>query len=418
MIGLADLARRPAESWDDAGHGLAVPRLTTYNIAADCLRARPGATAVIAVEGDDVRRVTFAELDDLSDRIAGGLVALGLRPGDRVVVKLAQSVEMAATVLAVLRAGGVAVPVSNVLGVEAVRHRLHDCRPVIVVAGGSELEASLVEEAGATLVSTAGSGPGRRLSEAAAGSGGRMMAATTPDTPGLLMYTSGTTGKSKGVLHGHQVLLGHHGVDHALDRIRPDDVSYSPVDWAWAGGLLLGLLVPLAHGIPVVAYREAHFDVPRIIDLMADCGVSVGLFPPTALRLLRQSGAIDRRVASRLRLRCLVTGAEAVEPDLFGWAAADLGVVVNNAYGQTEANALVGHSSVLGAMDPDALDAPTPATRSVSSTSRCPGRGRHAGSARRSRRRPGLHAALLGRRAGHGRQDRVRLVADRRHRAR
>ena len=67
-----------------------------------------------------------------------------------------------------------------------------------------------------------------------------MMAATTPDTPGLLMYTSGTTGKSKGVLHGHQVLLGHHGVDHALDRIRPDDVSYSPVDWAWAGGLLLG----------------------------------------------------------------------------------------------------------------------------------------------------------------------------------
>ncbi len=95
------------------------------------------------------------------------------------------------------------------------------------------------------------------------------MAATAPDTPGLLLYTSGTTGKSKGVLHGHRVLLGHHGVDHALDHIRPDDVAYSPVDWAWAGGLLLGLLVPLAHGIPVVAYREAHFDVPRIIDLMA-----------------------------------------------------------------------------------------------------------------------------------------------------
>ncbi len=121
-----DRPRRPRACRHDRvlGRGAAAVRLargsTTYNIAADCLRARPGTTAVIAVEGDDVRRVTFAELDDLSDRIAGGLVALGLRPGDRVVVKLAQSVEMAVAVLAVLRAGGVVVPVSNVLGEDAV----------------------------------------------------------------------------------------------------------------------------------------------------------------------------------------------------------------------------------------------------------------------------------------------------------
>jgi acetyl-CoA synthetase len=189
---------------------------------------------------------------------------------------------------------------------------------------------------------------------AASGTSGPM-AGTRGDSPALLLYTSGTTGKSKGALHGHRVLLGHHAVDYALDLIRPHDVSYSPVDWAWAGGLLLGLLVPLAHGIPVVAYREPRLDAQRTLQLFADCGVSVGLFPPTALRLLRQSGQVTSSATRSLRLRCLVTGAEAVEPELLAWARADLGVTVNNAFGQTEANALIGHSSALGPLEPACL---------------------------------------------------------------
>jgi acetyl-CoA synthetase len=157
------------------------------------------------------------------------------------------------------------------------------------------------------------------------------------------------------VLHGHRVLLGHHAIDFALDFIRPGDVSYGPVDWAWGGGLFLGFLVPLAHGVPVVAFREPRFDPARTIELMRACGVSIGLFPPTVLRMLRQSGLVTPEVAATLRLRCLVTGAEAVEPELFGWAASELGVTVNNAYGQTEANALIGHSTALGALEPTCL---------------------------------------------------------------
>jgi acetyl-CoA synthetase len=155
------------------------------------------------------------------------------------------------------------------------------------------------------------------------------------------------------------VLLGHHGVNWAMDGIRPGDVAYSPVDWAWAGGLFLGLLVPLAHGIPIAVFRERRFDPGRALTVMRECGVSVGLFPPTVLRLLRQSGL----AAPDLRLRALVTGAEAVEPDLFRWAAGELGVRVNNAYGQTEANALVGHSGVLGDLDPVCLGRPYPGHR-------------------------------------------------------
>ena len=365
MIGLRDLTVRDARSWSDAAARFTLPAIDSYNIAADCLRAPREKTALLTGGPEGISRVSFGELDVASARFAAGLRSLGLTPGDRVAIMLSQSVDMAVAVFAVLRAGAVAVPVSTVLGADAVRHRLTDSQPRIMVAAGSETERALAAEAGVTLVSTADNGPGPTMADLVTGASvpDTTFAPTAPDTPGLLLYTSGTTGKSKGVLHGHRVLLGHHGVDRALNLIRPDDVAYSPVDWAWAGGLLLGLLVPLAHGIPVVAFREHRFDAARTVNLLRDTGVSVGLFPPTMLRLLRQSGELTREVAAGLRLRCLVTGAEAVEPDLLAWAADELGVVVNNAYGQTEANALIGHSTSLGVLDQACLGRPYPGHR-------------------------------------------------------
>jgi acetyl-CoA synthetase len=174
-----------------------------------------------------------------------------------------------------------------------------------------------------------------------------------------LLYTSGTSGKPKGVLHSNRFLLGHHALDLAFDRVRVDDVAYSPVDWAWGGGLMLGLLGPLAYGVPVVAFREPHFDPERAMQLMTALGVSIGLFPPTVLRMLRASGTLDEEAVDRSRLRCFITGAEAVEADLFAWAGS-IGLGVNNAFGQTEANALIGHARVLGALDPAALGRPYP----------------------------------------------------------
>jgi acetyl-CoA synthetase len=326
VIGLCDLRVPDARSWEDAHARFRFPQVDRYNIAADCLRAPADAPALLPA-GE--RPVSFGELAERAAGFAGALRERGVERGDRVAVKLGQSLDMAVAVLGALWAGAIVVTVSNVLGEAAVRHRLADAEPRVVVTG--------------PLPPVAGGEP----------------VATRPDDPALLLYTSGTTGRAKGVLHGHRVLLGHHGVDWALDGIRPGDVSYSPVDWAWAGGLFLGLLVPLAHGIPVVVFREPRFDAARTLAVLREHGVSVGLFPPTVLRMLRQSG----RAADGLRLRCLVTGAEAVEPDLFAWAAEHLGVRVNNAYGQTEANALVGHSGLLGDLDPACLGRPYPGHR-------------------------------------------------------
>jgi acetyl-CoA synthetase len=357
MIRLADLAIPHTRSWTEAQDAFAWPTFDHYNIAEDCLSADPAKTALIEIDGDTTTKLTFAELGNLSSRFGVALQRLGVAPGDRVGVKLAQSAEMAIAVLAVLRIGAIVVPISNVLGEDALRHRLSDSTPRALVCLGTATEIAFAREAGAIPIPTENTAGLETMSAliSAVPEAGAEFAATGPETPGLLLYTSGTTGKSKGVLHGHRVLLGHHAIDLALDHIRDDDVAYSPVDWAWAGGLLLGLLVPLAHGMTVVAFRDTRFDPDRTIGILRDSGVSVGLFPPTALRMLHRSGKLDRAVAKTLRLRSLVLGAEAVEPELAEWAKDELGISVNNAFGQTEANALIGHSAVLGDLDHSCL---------------------------------------------------------------
>jgi acetyl-CoA synthetase len=358
---LGELVYPTHDSWESAGSHVRPPSVGRYNIAADCCEHPPERTALVVVEGQTTRPVTFGELRSYSSRFAAALHGLGVVAGDRVAIRLSQSLEMAVAVIGTLAAGAVVVPVSTMLGDDALRHRLVDSDSRVFVCTGADLEIEIAAQAGVHVVTTEPTSGYPQLSELLRDAKSQPPAETFGDTPGLLLYTSGTEGKSKGVLHGHRVLPGHYALDFALDHVRPTDVSYTPVDWAWGGGLLLGLLTPLAYGIPVVAYRQPGFDPERTLRLMRETGASVGLFPPTVLRMLRH--AVSSKPVTGLRLRSLVSGAESVEAELVPWAKEALGATVNNAYGQTEANILLGHSDALGPMDPETLGKPYPGRR-------------------------------------------------------
>ncbi|MGD9700883.1 MAG: AMP-binding protein [Acidimicrobiia bacterium] len=355
MIRLRDLRVSRATTWDEA-RAFRMPPITDYDIALDCLSGAPERIAIVEADGGLLSSVTYAELRQLSDTVAGHLAALGVRPGDRVAVKLSQSIDMAAAVFGILRAGAVVVPMSNVLAESSLSHRMADADPVVVVASGTAVERELVAATSARLVTLdelrAPAAP--PVDGDVPGAAGR-----DADRPALLLYTSGTSGKPKGVLQAHRFLLGHHAVDLAFDHVRDDDVAYSPVDWTWGGGLMLGLLVPLAHGITVLAHREPRFDPVAAFELLGRAGVTIGLFPPTVLRMLRASGVMTADAVAATRLRCFITGAEAVEPDLIEWGAS-IGISINNAYGQTEANAIVGHAATLGSLDQRTMGRPYP----------------------------------------------------------
>ncbi len=112
---------------------------------------------------------------------------------------------------------------------------------------------------------------------------------TGPDTPALIIFTSGTTGPAKGALHGHRVLLGHvPGVQFHHEWLpQPGDIAWTPADWAWAGGLLNILLPCLLLGVPVIHGGLERFDPELAFRLMSEMKVRNAFIPPTALRLMK-----------------------------------------------------------------------------------------------------------------------------------
>ena len=180
-------------------------------------------------------------------------------------------------------------------------------------------------------------------------------APTTPDTPALLVYTSGTTGPPKGALHGHRVLAGHlPGFELSHDFFPcPGDRIWTPADWAWIGGLYDVLMPTLAHGRPVVAYRAPRFDPERAFDLLDRLEVRNVFMPATALRLMRACGG------GPVSLRTLASGGETVGAETMAWCEESFGVRLNEFYGQTEANLLVGNCAAWPA-PPGSMGRPYP----------------------------------------------------------
>ncbi|MEM7290921.1 MAG: AMP-binding protein, partial [Pseudomonadota bacterium] len=165
------------------------------------------------------------------------------------------------------------------------------------------------------------------------------VANTSPDDPAMMLFTSGTTGQPKGALHGHRVLLGHlPGIQMAQGFMPQDgDKFWTPSDWAWAGGLLNALLPALYFGVTVIAARAPKFDPDWAVNLIKKAGIRNVFMPATAIKLMQS--ALENSVS--LNLRTMGTAGEALGAQTLLWAKTNLGLKINEFYGQTECNAII-----------------------------------------------------------------------------
>ncbi|MDB5512432.1 MAG: AMP-dependent synthetase [Enterovirga sp.] len=298
--------------------------------------------------------LTYGRLRDRSNRLAGALRSRGIRPGDRVAVLLQQGAAVPVAHAAIYKLGAVALPLASLFGADALAFRLADsgARALITGTSGAAKVAAIRDRLPAleTVLSIHGpDGAAEGFEQALeAASPDFAPVDTTADDPALMIYTSGTTGPPKGALHGHRVLLGHlPGIvfPHGLFP-QPGDRFWTPADWAWAGGLLNGLLPSLRYGVPVVARKFDKFDPEAAFALLAEHGIRNAFIPPTALRMLR---AVPRpRERFRFAMRSLMSAGEALGEETAAWGREALGIPIDEAYGQTECNLVIGTCSALG----------------------------------------------------------------------
>ena len=180
---------------------------------------------------------------------------------------------------------------------------------------------------------------------------------TLADDPAVIIYTSGTTGPPKGALHAHRVLLGHlPGVEFPQEFFpQPGDRFWTPADWAWIGGLIDVLLPALHHGVPVVAHRFTKFEPQKAFDLIQRFRIRNAFLPPTALKLMRQIP--DARCPG---MRSIGSGGESLGTELLDWGREVFGFTINEFYGQTECNLVVGNCASILPVRPGSMGKPIP----------------------------------------------------------
>jgi acetyl-CoA synthetase len=310
---------------------------------------------------------TYGELAVRANRIANLLVALGLKGGDRVGIILPQGVDAAAFHIAIYKAGMIAVPLARLFGADALEFRLRRAAVAAVVTNGAGAEKlrearSRLPDLRHVLVAEDEAGRGETALGAAMDAQGAAFSPvdTAPETPALIIFTSGTTGQPKGALHGHKVLIGHlPGVEmHHEFLPQKGDIAWTPADWAWAGGLLNVLLPCLYFGVPVVHGGLERFEPGRALKLMAQMKVANAFIPPTALRLMKQAH-LDWKGAG-LALRTVGSGGESLGAETFEWGKRELGLAINEFYGQTECNLVLSSCGALGVSRAGAIGKPVP----------------------------------------------------------
>ena len=349
---------KPGSTYDEVVSSFRWDIPEHYNIGVDICdkwAEQPDRLALIFEnESGQVEKYSFQDFKRLSNKLANGLKASGIGQGDRFAILLPQCPETAISHIAAYKIGAIAIPLFTLFGTDALSYRLANSAAKGIVTDSANL-AKIMEiwenlpDLQVVIVIRGEKSDKvldfEKLIEK--GSADFRPVQTRADDPALIIYTSGTTGPPKGALHAHRVLLGHlPGVEFPHNFFpQENDFFWTPADWAWIGGLIDVLFPSWHHGVPVLAHRAKKFDPEEAFHLIARYNIRNAFMPPTALKLMRQ--VKNPRSQYSFKMRSIGSGGETLGEELLDWGREVFDLTINEFYGQTEANLVVGNCAAI-----------------------------------------------------------------------
>jgi acyl-coenzyme A synthetase/AMP-(fatty) acid ligase len=298
------------------------------NLIEDLLERSPASRlGIVAVDAEANRRDWyFGELIACSAGLSGAFAARGVGKGDVVMTLVGNRIEWVLTLLACWRMGAVALPCNTMLSEADLAHRVAEAQPKLCVG-----EAALIAGLPAGVPTMDLEEVARVLDEDLPQETPAAVEAMDPEDPALIVFTSGTTGEPRGVVHAYRYLLGQQIQATHWFGSRPGELAWCTTATGWSKSARNVFLAPWLTGAAAVIH-DGRFDAEQRLEFIEALGVNVLCQAPTEYRMLAKRTAL-RPLPS---LRRMVSAGEPLDPETIAVFRAATGLEPADGYGQTE----------------------------------------------------------------------------------
>ena len=297
-------------------------------------------------DGTD-RKYTYQELKIRTDKLANVLRKAGIKKGDRVFTYMPRIPELYASAIAIAKVGAIFAPLFGGFRAEAVRDRINDCgaKMVITTPEMRVLGIDPIRNEVPTLETILLCNTPRNYefakdelsyeAEMAYASEDCEIEWCDLEDPVIMHYTSGTTGKSKGVVHVHNAMIGHYITTKWVQDLRDEDVYWCTADPGWVTGTTYGIFGPWLAGASQVVFA-GRFTAEAWYWVIDKYRVNVWYTAPTALRMLMKAGDGPINKYRLDSLRYITSVGEPLNPEVIRWGMRVYGLPIHENYWMTE----------------------------------------------------------------------------------